>query len=115
MIDSGEVVGDLFGGGRKKVHRSCWGCRGLDIAFPLTLTLPLGERFPRADSRIEPLNHPLTRPSATLSPTGREGRVRGQLATGGFMGREQLVSVLTNSGDLRVNMGFRLLNGWRII
>src|SRR5688572_25352104 len=48
----------------------------------------MGERIPGSSSRIETLNHPLTRPaafaeatadkSATLSPTGGEGRVRGQ-------------------------------------
>src|SRR5688572_32434565 len=53
----------------------------------------MGERIPGSSSRIETMNHPLTRPSAfaeatadksaTLSPTGGEGRVRGQRATVG--------------------------------
>jgi len=40
---------------------------------------PLGaeERIPRKGSPMEPLN-PLTRPEATLSPTGGKGRVRGR-------------------------------------
>ena len=32
-----------------------------------------GENSPKPIARLEPLNHPLTRPSGTLSPTGGEG------------------------------------------
>src|SRR6185295_11043008 len=45
-----------------------------------------GERIPRKYSRIEPLNHPLTRPSGTLSParSGGEGRGEGGACSAGF-------------------------------
>ena len=32
-----------------------------------------GENSPKPIARLEPMNHPLTRPSGTLSPTGGEG------------------------------------------
>ena len=50
--------------------------------------LPAGARCPQPSSRVEPMKHPLTRPSATLSPTGGEGRVRGQRATERIIGSE---------------------------
>jgi len=45
-----------------------------------------GRILPTKCSRFEPLN-PLTRPEATLSPTGGEGRVRGRSGGLRFMGR----------------------------
>src|SRR6266540_2518381 len=55
----------------------------MDELFPLTPALSLGERVPRTESRFEPLNHPLTRPSGTLSParSGGEGRGEGEVAS----------------------------------
>jgi len=62
----------------------------------------LEERIARTRiSRIGPLNHLLTRPSATLSPTGGEGRVRGQRVTGGFM--ESLLSLRGCIGTMNPN------------
>src|SRR5688572_11542026 len=59
----------------------------------LTLTLSPWERVPQTRIlRFGRLNHPLTRSrggGSTLSPTGGEGRVRGQRTTGGSMGWEQ--------------------------
>src|SRR6185503_15762417 len=80
--------------------RSCGGEIAHDVSFQqcpkclLDLGLAFetvdGVRIPGNSSRIEPLNHPLTRPSATLSSTGGEGGVSGQRATGRFMGSAEM-------------------------
>src|ERR1051325_4703077 len=47
--------------------------RDAPLPDPLPVRSSRGENSPKPIARLEPLNHPLTRPSGTLSPTGGEG------------------------------------------
>src|SRR5579864_3055465 len=67
--------------------------------FPLTLTLSLGERFPRANSRIAPLNRPARNFLPLLCEVEERAGVRrrsgnrglhSMFDVPGFMGREFL-------------------------
>src|ERR1041385_810032 len=76
---------------REQTRRSAEYALGARTTVPLPIRNERGENSPKPIARLEPLNHPLTRPSGTLSPTVREGWGAGQPAadTPAFLAAEK--------------------------
>ena len=81
--------------------------------FPLTRTPSRGERIPRTRIlRFGPLNHPRSRPSANLSPTG--GYLFSLVATHAGGARRLRRFRVAQSHDVRCCLSFRKARPLRI-